>query len=99
MTGGYYTAIEIVKNYGEYLEDIFYSLSMEYSLAERSYSRWAISELLERLECCLPGDEMSAMEKLGDKFLEYSRLNPNNSQIFLVAYDVVSNAIDLYFES
>ena len=95
MTGGYYTAIETVKDYGEYLEDIFCSLSLEYSLAEMSYSRWAISELLERLECCLPGEELLTMEAFGREMVEYARLNQRTSRIFLVAYDVVCNAIDL----
>ena len=95
MTGGYYTAIETVKDYGEYLEDIFCSLSLEYSLAEMSYSRWAISELLERLEYCLPGEELLTMEAFGREMVEYARLNQRTSRIFLVAYDVVCNAIDL----
>lgn len=97
MSGGYYTAIETVKNYGEYLEDIFCSLSLEYSLEEISYARWAISELLERLEYCLPGDELSTMEKFSCELDEYSRLNSRNSHVFLVAYEVVNNAIDLLF--
>lgn len=95
MTGGYYTAIETVKDYGEYLEDIFCSLSLEYSLAEMSYSRWAISELLERLEYCLPGEELLTMEAFGREMVDYARLNQRTSRIFLVAYDVVCNAIDL----
>ena len=99
MSGGYYTAIDVVKNYGEYLEDVFCSLSMEYSLAEMSYSRWAILELLERLEYCCPGDELSTMENLSDELVKYGRINTNNSQMFLIAYEVVSNAIDLYFSS
>lgn len=97
MLGGYYTAIEITKDYGEYLEDIFCSLPLEYSLDQMSYSRWAISELLARLEYCLPGDELSTMEDLSNKFDEYSRLNSRNSRMFSVACEVVNNAIDLYF--
>lgn len=94
--GGYYTAIGTVKDYGEYLEDIYDSLSSEYAFDEMSYSRWAISLLLERLEYCLPGDELSTMEALGQEMVEYSRLNSETSRIFLVAYDVICNAIDLY---
>lgn len=96
MEGGYYTAIETVKDYGEYLEDIYNSTPLEYSLDEMSYSRWAISELLSRLEYCLPGDELLTMEALGKEMVEYSRLNSETSRIFLVAYDVICNAIDLY---
>lgn len=50
MSKDCYTAIEIVKDYEGYLEDLFFSLPMEYSLEEMSYSMWAISELLEQLE-------------------------------------------------
>ena len=50
MSEDCYTAIEIVKDYEGYLEDLFFSLPMEYSLEEMSYSMWAISELLEQLE-------------------------------------------------
>lgn len=96
MEGGYYTAIETVKDYGEYLEDIYNSTPLEYSLDEMSYSRWAISELLSRLEYCLPGDELLTMEALGKEMVEYSRLNSKTSRIFLVAYEVICNAIDLY---
>lgn len=96
MEGGYYTAIETVKDYGEYLEDIYNSTLLEYSLDEMSYSRWAISELLSRLEYCLPGDELLTMEALGKEMVEYSRLNSKTSRIFLVAYEVICNAIDLY---
>lgn len=79
MTGGSYTAIETVKDYGEYLEDIFCSLPLEYSLEEMSYSRWAISELLERLEYCFPGAELSTMENFSRELDECSRLNSKNS--------------------
>lgn len=96
MEGGYYTAIETVKDYGEYLEDIYDSAPLEYSFDEMSYSRWAISELLNRLEYCFPGDELLTMETLGKEMVEYSRLNSETSRIFLVAYDVICNAIDLY---
>ena len=47
MSEDCYTAIDIVKDYEGYLEDLFFSLPMEYSLEEMSYSMWAISELLE----------------------------------------------------
>lgn len=97
MSGGYYTAIEIVKDYGEYLEDCFCSCPFEYSLDQISYARWAISELLYELEYCLPGDELSTMENLSNKFDEYSRLNSRNRRMFSVAYEVVNNAMDLYF--
>lgn len=96
MEGGYYTAIETVKNYGYYLEDLYDSCPLEYSFDEMSYSRWAISLLLERLEYCFPGDELSTMEALGQEMVEYSCLNSGTSRIFLVAYDVICNAIDLY---
>lgn len=116
MAGGYYTAIETVKDYGEYLEDVFCSLSKvgqfcpikpgrgggillretEYSLTEISYSRWAISELLERLEYCVPDTELSVMEDFSRELDEYSRLNSKNSHMFLVAYEIVNNAIDLF---
>lgn len=97
MTGGYYTAIETVKDYGYYLEDIFCSLSLEYSMDQMSYSRWAIATLLDRLECCLPGDEVKTMEELSDELVKYSRLNPRNSYLFLTAYEIVNNAIDLLY--
>lgn len=45
--GGYYTAIETVKNYGYYIEDLYDSCPLEYSFDEVSYSKWAISMLLE----------------------------------------------------
>ena len=61
MSEDCYTAIEIVKDYEGYLEDLFFLLPMEYSSEEMSYSMWAISELLEQLECCPPGDELSTM--------------------------------------
>lgn len=96
MLGGYYTAIEIVKDYGEYLEDLFSSLPLEYSLDQMSYSRWAISELLARLEYCLPGNELSVMEKLGSKLYEYSLLNSRSQHVFSIAYEVVNDAIDLF---
>lgn len=99
MTGGYYTAIEVVKNYGEYLEDIFNSVPMEYSLNEMSYSRWAITELLDRLEYCLPGDELSTMEQLSNDLVEYSQINTHNNRLFTIALEIVNNAIDLYFET
>lgn len=95
--GGYYTAIESTKNYGYYLEDLFQSLPYEYSLDEVSYSRWAIATLLERLEYCLPGTEVETMEKFGEELVEYSQLNSRNSRMFLIAYEIVSNAIDLLF--
>lgn len=97
MSSGYYTAIEIVKDYGEYLEDLFCSLPFEYSLEEVSYSRWAISELLTYLEICFPGDELSTMEKLGAKFKEYSKVNTRSEHMFSIAYEVVNNAIDLFY--
>ena len=52
--------------------------------------------LLERLEYCLPGEELLTMEAFGHEMVEYARLNQRTSRIFLVAYDVVCNAIDLY---
>lgn len=96
MEGNYYTAIETVKDYGEYLEDIYNSTPLEYLLDEMSYSRWAISELLSRLEYCLPGNELLTMDALGKEMVEYSLLNSQTSRIFLVAYEVICNAIDLY---
>ncbi|WP_322180300.1 hypothetical protein [Neglectibacter caecimuris] len=96
MVGGYYTAIETVKNYGYYIEDLYDSCPLEYSFDEVSYSKWAISMLLERLEYCLPGEELLTMEAFGHEMVEYARLNQRTSRIFLVAYDVVCNAIDLY---
>ena len=96
MDGGYYTAIETVKDYGEYLEDLYDSCPLEYSFDEVSYSKWAISMLLERLEYCLPGEELLTMEAFGRKIVEYARLNQRTSHTFLVAYDVVRNVIDLY---
>lgn len=97
MIGGYYTAIETVKDYGEYLEDLFYSLPMEYTLEQMSYSRWAIATLLERLECCLPGDEIKTMENLSNEIDEYYRLNTENGYMFLLASEIVSNVIDLLY--
>lgn len=97
MSGGYYTAIEIVKDYSEFLEDCFCSYPFEYSLDQISYARWAVSELLTRLEYCLPGDELLTMEVLSNKLDEYSRLNLRNSRVFSIAYEIVNNAIDLYF--
>lgn len=100
MSDDYYTATEIVidaiKDYGEYLEDIFYSLPMEYSLEQMSYSKWAISELLSELECCLPGDELQTMENLRNKLCGFSTLNSKSSHIFSIASDIVNNAIDLF---
>ena len=97
MSGGYYTAIEIVKDYGEFLEDCFSSHPFEYSLDQMSYARWAISELLTRLECCSHGAELSTMEDLSNKLDEYSQLSSINGHMFLIACEVVDNAIDLYF--
>lgn len=97
MSEDCYTAIEIVKDYEGYLEDLFFSLPMEYSSEEMSYSMWAISELLEQLECCPPGDELSTMENLSNKLDEYSRLNTRNSRMFLIAHETVNNAIDLFY--
>lgn len=97
MLGDYYTAIEMVKDYGEYLEDCFCSGPFEYSLDQISYARWAISELLNELEYCLPGDELLTMENLSHKFDEYSRLNSRNRRMFSVAYEVVNNVMYIYF--
>ena len=97
MPGYYYTAIEIVKDYGEFLEDCFSLHPFEYSLDQMSYARWAITELLTRLEYCSHGAELSTMEDLSNKLDEYSRLNSINGHVFLVAREVVDNAIDLYF--
>ena len=94
---GYYTAIEIVKDYSEFLEDCFSLHPFEYSLYQISYARWAITELLTRLEYCLHGTELSTMEDLSNTLHEYSRLNSINSHVFLVAHEVIDNAIDLYF--
>lgn len=96
MIGGYYTAIETVKDYGYYIEDLYDSCPLEYSFDEVSYSKWAISMLLERLEYCLPGEELLTMEAFGREMIEYARFNQRTSRIFLVAYDVVCNVIDLY---
>lgn len=97
MDSSNYTAIEIVKDYGEFLEDCFCSCPFEYSLDQMSYARWAISELLDRLEHCLPDDELQTMEDLSNKLDEYSRLNSRNNRMFSVACEIVNNAIDLYF--
>lgn len=97
MSGGYYTAIEIVKDYSEFLEDCFSSCPFDYSLDQISYARWAISELLAQLEYCLPGNELSTMEDLSNKLSEHSQINSRNSRMFSIACEVVDNAIDLYF--
>lgn len=47
--GGYYTAIETVKNYGYYIEDLYDSCPLEYSFDEVSYSKCQIECGLE--EC------------------------------------------------
>lgn len=91
-----YTGIEVVKNYGEYLEDVFWQSPLEYSLEQISYSRWAISELLARLKHSPPDDELTIMEKLSNELVEFSRLNPKTSRIFLIAYEIVGDAMDLY---
>ena len=97
MIGGYCTAIETIKDYGEYLEDLFYSLPMEYTLEQKSYSRWAIATLLERLEYCLPGDEIKIMENLSNELDAYYQLNTVNGYRFSIAHEIVNNAIDSFY--
>lgn len=97
MTGGYYTAIEIVKDYEWYLENLFSSLPMEYSVEEMSYSMWVISELLEQLEYCQPGDELSTMEKFSGKLEKYGHLNTQTKHMFSIMCEIVNNAIDLVY--
>ena len=99
MSEDCYTAIEIVKDYEGYLEDLFFSLPMEYSLEEMRYSMWAISELLEQLARCPLGDELPTMETLSNTLDTYIRLKTRNSRMFLIAHATVNNEIDLFYST
>ncbi len=89
------TAKEIVKDYGEYLEDLFSSLPLEYTLEQISYSRWAISKLLSKLDRYASIPPLLTMENFRNKLYEFSCINKRTSLIFVVAYRTVDDAIDL----
>lgn len=95
MSPAHESAIDTVKDYGEYLEDLFTSLPLEYTLEQISYSRWTITELLYRLNRYASIPPLLTMENLRNKLYEFSRINQRTSSIFTIAYRTVDDAIDL----
>lgn len=95
MSSANETVIDIVKDYGEYLEDRFTSLSLEYTLEQMSYSRWTVNELLYQLNQYSSIPPLLVMENLRDKLYKFSCINKRTSSIFTIAYRTVDDAIDL----
>lgn len=93
------TAIDIVKGYRESLDDIFTSLPFkypfEYTLEQKSYSRWAVSEILDRLEHNTSIPPLVTIENFRSKLYEFSLINRRNSFIFEIAYEAIDDIIDM----
>lgn len=89
------TAIEIVKDYGEYLDYCFTSLPYEYTLEQVSYSKWAVLEILRLLNHYPSIPPLLIMENFRSKLYEFSRINQRTNFIFSIACEIVDNAIDI----
>lgn len=93
MGSPYKEAIEAVKVHKEFLEGWSNVSLFKHTLKEKSYSMWAINELLLRLEQHSSIPPLLTMESLRDELYSFSSMNANNSSIFFTAYKVVEDAI------
>lgn len=93
MGSPYIAAIEAVKAHKEFLEDWFNVSLFKYTLKEKSYSMWAINELLLHLEQHPSVPPLLTMESFRDELYSFSLMNANNSSIFFTAYKAVEDAI------
>lgn len=67
----------------------------EYSLKQESYSRWAIKEILTRLEENQDTPPLIIIEEFRDQMNKYSCLNQFTSHQFSCAKDMAEWVIDL----
>lgn len=86
------SAIEVIRNYEEYLE--FIGEWQGYSFKQLSFSKWAVKEILKCLKEQVSEPPLSVIENFIDKMESYSCLNSKNGFIFSIACDVAENIID-----
>lgn len=96
-------AIEVVKDYGEYLDRVssspysyFYLLTKdENGLEEISFAKWIVSEILCLLKQNNDIPPLVTIEKLRKKICAYSRLNNRTSYIFSIACDAIDDIVHM----
>lgn len=86
-------AMEAVKVHKEFIKNWFNVSIFKRTLKEKSYSMWAINELLFRLEQTPSVPPLLTMESFRDELYGFSLMNANNSSIFFTAYKAVDDAI------
>lgn len=95
MDGSHKAAIEIIQNYILEFAPRHLALHSE-SVAQTSYYCWAANEVLQAIKDCPTIPPLLVIEKLWYKMGKYSLMNKESSYLFSVAYDAVTDILDLF---
>lgn len=65
---------------------------------QRSYSIWAAEEILKAIKNDGTESSVAVVEDFIKKMDQFSRINPDTSRIFSIAYDISQDILDLLLD-
>lgn len=87
-------AIELVKDYRDYLEFVFERDKNYYTPSQKSYSIWITNDVINLLRQNSEIPPLQIIERFRDKIERFSRQNRNTENIFTVALENIDNILD-----